>query len=136
MTMMRTFTAALAFVFLTASTQLFACEEIKTNTVSLGFTEMVKADQDPNKIYQDLLKKLAKISEKYKLENFKISSSDVSLSRSSYYDHYDLYVSAYLEFKAVDNALGIFFKELTASSLSVSTQSYEDCSASESTTVL
>ena len=105
------------------------CPIVETNSVSLTFNELVKADENPSDVFAQKMAKIEKIAKDRKLDNFKINSSDISISRNSYgYDQFDAYISVYLEFAANPKALDAFFKLLQPNSLSFSTSRYEACS--------
>ena len=123
-----------------AAFQCFAqtdCTLVQTSTVSLAFSELIREGDKPSEVYSAKVTAVENLASELQLASFKITSWDVSLSRSGYgNNHYDAYFSFYLEFSSSPAAIDEFFTKLHPTSMSLSTSQYEDCSDVESVAVV
>ncbi len=108
-------------LFIFTSTVVLACEDGtgKVETVSLQKSTFLKHDADFNQYSLKQLATINGVAKNLNLENFKITSRDLSVSRSTQMaDQFEVYFSVSLSFDPNEKALSAFVQSMNVSSAS------------------
>ena len=108
-------------MFIFTSTVVLACEDGagQVETISLQKSTFLEHGADFNQYSQKQLATINSIAKDLNLENFKITSRDLSVSRSTQMtDQFEVYFSASLSFDPNEKALTAFVQSMNVTSAS------------------